>query len=428
MKTIFNSTPNRLMLAKHQISKKVICFILWAFAIMITSCNEDIEVEKTPEQQFITYNRAEGYFGNNDKSNAAFILDLYNSSNPNIGIYIMGFCTLPNNIANFKLDEGTYSLASSGAVKTFLPGSISNGTRIGVYQYNFTTNKFTFITGGSFTVSLSGNTYTIESDFTGKDADTDAVKNIRVKYTGVIGFDYSSESIVKSTYVASTGKPTFSGSEPNTWNGEVVPHEDFGFIEITNFFDDDDWTIFADIEDDKLILDDYSVLWEDNISGVTGIFEARLAYGVRYNNKNYILTVEDPKEIIYDKSTETLDFSKKVSATIDGASVDNLTLYYGILATAKPGGGGSGSYWISDDVYPDIKLKLTPISSSGKSAILQSDDSESTDLLRMISKIHAGRKTNKNKMQKTTFKGLKVIDSSRLQPVELSNKAVYSGR
>ncbi|MDR2037637.1 MAG: hypothetical protein LBQ60_06915 [Bacteroidales bacterium] len=420
MKTVFNSTTNRLMSIKNNISKNMMYFILGVFTVMITSCNDDLEVEKTPEQPLITYNKVDGYFGADDDGNAVFIMDLYNSSNPNIGIFISGFCTLPSNPANFKLDVGTYHPSSNGGIKTFYPGEIYDGDIIGTYQYNLTTNKLTYITGGSFTVSLSGNTYTIETDFTGKDADTgDAVNNIRIKYTGAISFDYLSESIVRSTYKASTGTPTFYSSGPSTWNGEVIPYEDEdeNFIRITNFFGDEKWTIYVDIKDGKLLLDDYTVLWEGPINGVTGTFEARFAYGVRYNNKNYIFEVENPKEIQYDKNTETLDFNNKVSATIDGTTVNNLTLYYGILATAIPGGGGSGSVWISD-VYPDIKLKLTSISSSGRSAI-QSDNSESTDLLRMISKSYADRKTtNKKKTQKTTLNGLRVIDSSKLQPAE----------
>jgi len=324
------------------------------------------------------YNTAEGgYFGNlAGTGTACFFLDLYHSSDPNIGVFIMGFSTLSGSFTNFKLDAGIYTLATSFAVRTFLPGIKDEDDLIGTIVYDYHAEKFILVTGGTFTVALSGSTYTITTNFTGKDSYSGAVVNdIRLNFTGTISFeDYSDNggddppfgNIKESTYTATTGTPRFFNNGPDTWSGEIFLDEDqIGpYYTITNFFDDD-WNIYADYVDGKIYLDDYSVLWEGSLVDDPGTFQAYLGYGVRYNGKNYVIPMSDPVEIQYNENSRILDFSNKVNIDFEGSIgvVYDLTLYIGIYAKPKPGtGSGTISYWIGD-VYPDIKLQLTPISS-----------------------------------------------------------------
>ena len=70
----------------------------------------------TPNEAVTTYNACIGeYWGDFfDIGTADFSLDMYNTSDNGIGLWIEGFCTLPSSFENFKLDAGVYSVAETG--------------------------------------------------------------------------------------------------------------------------------------------------------------------------------------------------------------------------------------------------------------------------------------------------------------------------
>ena len=385
-------------------------------AIVKVTAGSATPVEVTVKQagsQCATYNTANCVYGGDilGYGTAFFMMDIFHSSNPKIGVVIMGFSTLTGSFSNFKIDAGSYNISMTGAVKTILPGVISDGTIIGTYLYNENTNKITLITEGSFTVTISGNTYTIAANFKGKDSVTGAIENdICISFTGPIKYINSESDIPESNYTATAGTPTFFNDGPNTWAGSFVPKGDY--YSISNFFDDG-WLIFADIKDGKIFLDDYTVLDEGTLVGQSGTFQFFLSYGVRYNNVNYSITMYDPVEIVYNEGTNTLDFSNKVSVNISGTQVNNLTLYIGIYAKPKPGtGAGTKNYWISD-VYPDIKLKLTPKSTtSSSSTFLKNMDVPRSLFTQLIP---------------VATKKVLMVDESQLTPVEIK-KRVDTGK
>jgi hypothetical protein len=182
MKTISNNQP----------FKSIRNLMLWILAITIVSCNDNIEVGITPEgsQPQANYNTADGIYYGDIMGNgvaAFFRLELYHSSNTSTGLIVMGFCTLPNSFANFRLDLGAYPLSTNGTARTFFPGMLEDGTVIGTVLV--TTEKVIFIKSGTATVALSGSTYTIDGVFAGEDAVTGALENnIRIRFAGRINF------------------------------------------------------------------------------------------------------------------------------------------------------------------------------------------------------------------------------------------------
>ena len=326
-----------------------------------------VALQVTQEVSHITeLNTAEGFFyGDIGTGTALFGLDLYDSSDENVGIQIMGFSTY---IAaeKFKLDAGTYRLTEKGEAKSFFDGEYDyeEDMFFGSFAYDFNDGKIILITGGTFTVELSDQTYTIVTYLSGRDPITNAaVKNIFFRYTGTIEFENLSDEIsfndvAESDYTA-TGTPqlTFSSGDANasTWKGKVEPaDDDFGqYIEITNFADEE-VTIYADFINGKFILDTEYPVWEN---------PTYLAYleVLLYHNGNFYNV--DPswwdKSIKYDVENRTIDFSKSVVFSDIGLQ----HFVIGIYAYHKSNGNGAG--WLTN-IYPDVKLQLTPVAKPEK--------------------------------------------------------------
>jgi len=153
---------------------------------------EPVTVHVTQEtfNSCINYDTAKGfYLGDFLQTGIAwFTLDLYNSSDPMVGIMIEAFCTLPSSAGDFMLDAGTYYVGD-GAVRTFHPSMVYQGAILPTFFYDYGTGNHKLVTGGTFTVSLSGSTYTITTNFTGRDYVTGVdADNIRLHYTGLITF------------------------------------------------------------------------------------------------------------------------------------------------------------------------------------------------------------------------------------------------
>ena len=381
MKTIFNTTKN------------ILASILLALAIMLVSCNDDLEVEITPdgnEWAQIIYNTAEcEYLGEISESGTAFfILDLFNSSNSNIGIFIMGFGTLPISSANFKLDAGTYNFSTSFAAKTLFPGMTANdGSKIGTFLYNYTTNKFTFVTEGSLTVSLSGNTYTIAANFKGEDAVTGyAVNNIIVNYTGSIKYtnDLGDISPVKSTYTA-TGTPkwlTIPGD--GTWTGTLDPVEEDGekWYKISNW-GNDDINIYLDDVDGKIVIDDYTRVVYNGTHD--GYFRVAIIEG------SDLILLDDGAEdyfVTYDSANEKLIFPTKV--TFMGKEYQALVGVIGYNRTTNV------PEVLFSDFYADVVFQLTPT------------------VTRSLVNNKSVEQSSKTGLQKNTLNGLKMTENYQI--------------
>jgi len=161
--------------------------------IIITAGNaKPLTVPVTQETfgSYINFDTAIGaYHGNKLNTGTAwFFLELYNNSDPDVGIIIEGFSTLPSSADDFMLDEGIY-FVGNGAVMTFMPGNLFNGVLYPTFFHCYNTNNYKLVNGGTFTVSLSDAVYTITTNFTARDLATgDDVDNIRLRYTGRITF------------------------------------------------------------------------------------------------------------------------------------------------------------------------------------------------------------------------------------------------
>jgi len=332
--------------------RKTLLF-LWVFTTIITSCNENLLVEISPVvPPVIPYNKATGsYYGNYERRGVAyFTLELSNASNPNSGINLTGFCTLPSSFANFKLDEGTYNLASTGNIRTFNPGSQSDNIVTGTYLYDANTNRRTLITGGSFTVTLSDNTYNISTDLLGIDTSTDlAVTNIRIDFTGEIAFtDHS--IMVASSYTASGTPKWRTPSGPESWSGTVEPVQgaSYDWYRISNW-SNLNITIFCDQNTDgTLEIDNYSKVFTDD----TYDYYFELAY-----IDGSTLTMISPENygylVHYNPITKVLDFTGTI--TKDGITREALV---GIACYSKATGQIEKTY---SDFYAGLKLQLTPV-------------------------------------------------------------------
>jgi len=337
-----------------------------------------------------TYNTAVcDYWGNvYGIGTANFDLWMYNSSNSDIGLKIEGFGSLPASFANFRLETGTYTIASTGAVKTFYPGKVEGTTVSRTYLFNRNTHTYTLITDGTFTVSLSGSTYTITTSFTGKNVNTNAVvNNICTIFTGQLSYvDKVELPIPRSTYAASGTPGWLNTPGPSTWNGNFIPNNAEKYWEITNFTNNANITLKARYKDGKIILDVKDKVWENSTE------EAYIDFLVKHDGGLHVLTLTE-WPVIYNASNRTIDFSGTVNVNFGGSigTVNDLALHVGVSVFNKSTGL---RVRLLTDAYPNIKLVLT--SSSSSSAVRQSNDLVEGNKIKdiMLSKSAGSRNTN----------------------------------
>jgi hypothetical protein len=229
------------------------------------------------------------------------------------GLIIVGYVTTPSSFNNLKLDAGTYSCSSSGAVRTFYPGYPGdpvNGRITSVYGtiiFNFNTQEFIPITGGTFTVAVSGSNYTITTSFSGRDHKTGAIlDNFRAQYSGTISFinncDDPSIPFPSSNFVA-TGTP-LNPNSPTSWTGTITPTPSTG---TANYYTISKWgtftdKVYLDYKNSKLMMDNTTKAFE--LDGENYYFKA-----VALNVSAGTGTVLSSYEAKYNSSTNTLDFS-----------------------------------------------------------------------------------------------------------------------
>lgn len=415
MRTLCNTTQSNFASIKKQLSKIIYYFMAVILTFMFESCNKDLVVDITQlnEQSQTTYNTADCYYyGNIGSGNAFFILDLHDALTTNVGILIAGYATLPNNFANFKLDVGIYNPGTNGIAKTFFVAEkIAEGTML----YNYSTNKHTIISGGVFTVALSGNNYTIATNFTGKDANTGAtVNDICIKFTGAINF--INPEIENSTYTA-TGSPQRSNPPgASRWEGMIIPVESYNekWYEISNW-GNKDITVYLDEIDRKIVIDDYTRVKYDSTHD--GYFRVAIIEG----NTLYIDDRSEAAYVTYDAKTKKLIFPTKV--TFLGKEYQALVGVIGYnRITNEPD-------VLLSDFYADVVLQLAP--STTRSSTVQESDNAAGMLNRdfihqSISPVVNKKNARQNKivtdlpdetgLQKMPLSDLKVTSISRIPP------------
>ena len=359
MKTIIK----RLLI--NQIMKSVCLLMVGVFAVLTVSCNDNLEVgikKDNPQPTVTTYDMAKGiYFGDKIASGSAFFrLDLSHSSNPNNSTVIMGFCTLPSSFADFRLDEGTYNIATTGVGRSLYPGMMEDDVKIGTFLYDTETEKITWIRSGSITITQSGNSYTINGNFIGKDTATgNTEENIRFSYTGTIDFTelpLSFEDIGNSTYIA-TGTPRWLDTPGlNTWTGtlEVVNDGNERKYKIINWGNQgNDYYVYCIYRDGKIYLDYTTKIASNNT------YDGYVRIGIIREANTLSLYRSDEYEISYNKTTRILDFGGSINSS--GQSYPALM---GIAAFNK-NTGDAGS--VFSDFYENLKLQLTPNQTSLRS-------------------------------------------------------------
>ena len=301
------------------------------------------------KSDIIIYNTAEGfYYGNAvGTGNANFAVRMYNATDPNVGFQIDGFCDLPSSFANFRINTGTYTVAKTGSKFTFWPGSITDDNKFyGTLVYNFHRNEMILITGGTFTVESSGNTYTVTTNLTGKNYDTNAtVNNITLKFSGTIPFTNvpptNNNEIVRSSYTA-TGTPTALSTSAKNWTGTITPNTSGSnkYYTISNW-GNDGITVRCNDKNSSITMDITTRVAENSTN--SGYFMP----GIVQDN-TLIVIVDYAHPVKYTPSTKILDFS----GTLEGYQI-----VVGVAALSKSTGQVGGVF---TDFYRYAKLTLSP--------------------------------------------------------------------
>ena len=367
----------------------------------------------------IVYDTADGYYFGDwaGKGTAGFAVDSYNASNPNVGFVIEGFSTLPvGGYASFKLITGTYTLAATGAAGTFLAGELYQGEPTGTYVYNGAT--ITLITGGTFDVEVSSDTYTITTNFTGKDLTTGAVVNdILMRYTGLIAFENLSDEMLFTDIMtgpfSATGTPIWlATSGPSTWSGTVTPLGTVGDQYYRfSVFSSLTLNYYCDFKYGKIYIDASTRL------GGNASLDAYFR-GCYWDDQNmWVIPASYPLEVSYNKTTGALDFGEYIE--VGGVQYE---LGFGILGFAV-GTNGTAAWTgsVFTDIYGNLNYQLTPVAPTSKLSnkfVLQKKQG--------ISGMHLKDSTNDTKknilkvdpsqMMKIPKDQVKIIDVKGFQP------------
>jgi len=264
---------------------------------------------------------------------------------------------------------GTYSIASTGALRTIHPGSVKDDVIYPSCLYDENMYIYTLITGGTLTVALTGNTYTITADLSGRDSKTGAtVNNILISYTGQIVFEDETkvrfEDIVKSTYNA-TGTPRWTNPlGPATWSGNLEPEATPKRYKITNWGNRGvDYYVYCKYTDEgKIIMDTETRVAYNNTTGRDGYFRV----GFFDNNEEFRVFDKTFLEVDYNLTNRILNFSGTV--TYQGSEYPAIV---GIAAYDRTTGDFVG--WFGQ-FYEGLKLQLTPIQSTSSKALQESQN------------------------------------------------------
>ena len=320
------------------ISKIIIFSLLGAFTV---ACNGDREVEINAFKESVTYNQAKGYYRGNyyGSGTANFQLWLYSDSKEEVGILIDGYATMPTNPYSFRLDAGTYYVTETEAVRTVFP-SVDNLE--GSYVFDERSRRHIGVLDGSFSVSSAPYSYTIETNFRGRDTDSGTnVNDILINFSGYIDFEDISLSIynfVPSKYTA-VGTPYPSvPSAPSSWTGEVTTG--YVYYKVTNWANCK-WPLWLDDKNEILTLDDRSSI------GYEGFYD--LYFTAAYNPTGSTWFSVPDYIVRYNKSNGTM----YLGGTFEGHDV-----YVGVW-----GQHYFTREWVvyTDTQVKDAMLTLTPL-------------------------------------------------------------------
>ncbi len=180
------------------------------------------------------------YYGNAFRNgNAQFMFNFFNSRT-NVGLNVTGFSPLPDDgYDGFTMPVGTYVINETCEVGTMLPG-ITRLSPFGtwIYENDGTAITEIIITGGTLEISLDGDTYTVDTDFSGYErANPDnTMDKLRMRYRGPVDpfttdlRDYSSDIYAKDLPGSYSARGTANYNEtnpgPGSWTGTIAPVSD----------------------------------------------------------------------------------------------------------------------------------------------------------------------------------------------------------
>ena len=346
-------------------SARLLMFLI--FAALMLSCNDNMEVEITPAKEKpeeekpeekkpqVTYNTSRctnmgDIMGN---GTAFFIMELYNLTNPNTDLYIMGFANPPEGSDDFRLETGTYPISGFGAEKTLMPGMYDreNGVNVGTYLFYTLTGGVTHILDGEMTISQSDNTTTIQCDFYGEELSTGAsVEDMRFGFSGTIS--YYDPLPAKCSYTASGIPRWASPSGYSTWTGTVEPSINLKRFTISN------WgrvgiTVYCEEVDGKLIIDNHTKVLTYNS------YDCYLRVAFIDSEAKELIIIQSDYVIHFTPFTVLLDFS--------GIIQYNGKNYPALIGVV--GYNQADEIRLFDDFYENLKFQLTPIRTTSEMAI-----------------------------------------------------------
>jgi hypothetical protein len=322
--------------------------------ITITAGNAPpVTLPVTQAQGHITYNKAYCEYLGDDygKGTAVFLLHLYDYD-LKTGIVIQGHCALPSIPSNFRVATGTYNYGTGnnfGRSMTFAGGEKQDTGTGGTCVYDFYTEEFIFIDGGTFTIEASGNNNTVTTNFSGKDYKTGAsVNNIQYRFTGQIEYYIPDPMpIINGTYSAN-GTPDFLISPGDrTWSGRITTYTSGRYYTISNFGNDG-------IEVRLLYMDESNKIIMDGVTKVAESTNSNGYFRIGYKNGEsaYILNSTSDYTINYNASTRTLDFS---------GTVQDRPAMVGVVGYSK---STNEPVSVFTDLYTNLKLVVTSTSSA----------------------------------------------------------------
>ena len=360
MKTIITQLIN------NQTSKHVCYLMFWILAVLMVSCNKNLEVDISPPDENppeenppvekppvetpepIVFNTADctnmgDILGN---GTVCFMLQLYDVSDNTTGLMIMGFIKAPVNANDFRLESQTYPVSMFGVVNTLLPGMYEpeNKVVIGTYLMNSKTGKLTYVSDGTMTVTQSGNTCTIDCQFNGEDAITGAlVEGMDIGFSGQMR--YLDPLPAKSTYSATATPKWITPPGPSTWEGTIGPNANLTRFAITN------WgrigiTVFCNVIDGKMRIDDYTKLF--TLESYDAYF--RVAF-IDYEAQELVVLESYDYIIHFTPLTRILDFSGTIR--YNGKNYPALMAVVGYTEDGEP-------ERVYNDFYENVRFQLTP--------------------------------------------------------------------
>ena len=379
--------------------------------ITITAGNakETLEVtQEVSDAPIIKFDRADAYYYGDYYEIGTANFDLMLINDYSIVIIDCNSTLLPD-AADIKIDEGTYTFDFENMrVKTF-----SDGLYVDMEEW------WIEFTGGSFTISLSNDIYTIITDFTGEDKSGKKYSSLRYEFTGPIFFDNQFVPFpeVEFTDIAESG--TFSAKGipswflddpgPETWTGQFVSRDDeFGQYYVFKNFESIDWPFICNFKDGNIFIDGAEPLAEDDKYDI--YFRAAF---IDEDDDLWLYRSDAEIPVRYYSSTGILDFSFYF---VDDDGIRN-TGVVGFFVVEKASGEVVDLF---TDLYANLKYQLTPSAAPASKIARKSVPQNKRTMSRFKSGSSTGAeniiKLDKSKMTKIPKAQLQGLDDKSFQP------------